>query len=92
MGLPAVFLMQVGRFVATKVASSKTGRRTVAKGLRDDADYLDRDTVESLNRRLAESERREKRTLYIAVLALAIAIGHVVYAIIRDHVFDGSIF
>ena len=28
------------------------------------------------------------RTLYVAVAALAIAVGHVVYAIFRDHVFD----
>ena len=92
MGLPAMFLKEVGLFVARKVGSSKTGRRIVAKGLRGAADYLDRETVESFDRRLAESERRQKRTLYIAVLALAIAIGHVVYAIIRDHVFNGSIF
>ena len=92
MRLPAVFLRQVGLFEASKVASSKTGRGIVAKDLRGAADYLDRDTVESVNRRLAESERLQKRTLYIAALALAIAIGHVVYAIIRDHAFDGSIF
>ena len=84
MRLPAVFLRQVGLFVASKVASSKTGRGIVAKDLRGAADYLDRDTVESVNRRLAESERLQKRTLYIAALALAIAIGHVVYAIIPN--------
>ena len=88
-----MFLRQVGLFVASKVASSKTGRRIVAKGLRGAADYLDRDTVESFDRRLAESERRQKTdAVCFAVLALAIAIGHLVYAIIRDHVFDGSIF
>ena len=48
--------------------------------------------AESFDRRLAEFERRQRRTLYVAVMALAIAIGHVVYAIIRDHAFDGSIF
>ena len=83
-----MFLKQVGRFVG----SSKSGRRIVSEGQRGAADYLDSETVESFDRRLAESERRQKRTLYIAVLALTIAIGHVVYAIIRDHVFDGSIF
>ena len=88
MGLPAVFLRQVGRFVG----SSKPGRIIVSEGQPGAADYLDKETVESFDRRLAESERRQKRTLYIAGLALAIAIGHVVYAIIRDHVFDGSIF
>ena len=30
------------------------------------------------------------KTRRIAILALAIAIGHVVYAILRDHVFNGS--
>jgi len=28
------------------------------------------------------------RTLYIAGAALAISVGHVVYAFLRDHVFD----
>ena len=92
MPLPALLLKQVGFFIASKAAGSKFGRKIVAKGLRGAADYLDRDSVESFDRRLAESERRQKRTLYIAVLALAIAIGHVVYAIIRDHAFDGSTF
>ena len=39
------------------------------------------------------SERRGKsriRTRHIAYLALAIAIGHVIYAILRDHVFHAS--
>ncbi len=30
------------------------------------------------------------RTRYVAYAALAIAIGHVIYAILRDHVFHGS--
>lgn len=30
------------------------------------------------------------RTRYVAFLALAIAIGHVIYAILRDHVFHAS--
>ena len=37
--------------------------------------------------------RRSKpkiRTRHIAYLALAIAIGHVIYAILRDHVFHAS--
>ncbi len=34
------------------------------------------------------SRRLQMRTLYIACAALAIAIGHVVYAFFRDHVFD----
>ena len=36
----------------------------------------------------AGSPHRQSWTLYVAVLALAIAIGHVVYAFIRDHVVD----
>ncbi len=34
--------------------------------------------------------RRRIRTRHIAILALAVAIGHVIYAILRDHVFHGS--
>ena len=34
--------------------------------------------------------RRRIRTRYIAIAALAIAIGHVIYAILRDHVFHVS--
>ena len=30
------------------------------------------------------------RTRYVAYAALAIAIGHVIYAILRDHVFHAS--
>jgi len=30
----------------------------------------------------------QMRTLYIAIAALAISVGHVVYAFLRDHVFD----
>ncbi len=30
------------------------------------------------------------RTRHIALLALAIAVGHVIYAILRDHVFHAS--
>ena len=33
---------------------------------------------------------RRVRTRHIALLALAIAVGHVIYAILRDHVFHGS--
>ena len=39
-----------------------------------------------------DSVRRQRLVLYVAALALAVAVGHVVYAVIRDHVFDGSIF
>jgi len=35
-----------------------------------------------------ESRRLQKRTFYIACAALAIAVGHVVYAFLRDHVFN----
>ena len=38
----------------------------------------------------SERPRRRIRTLHIALLALAIAVGHVIYAILRDHVFHGS--
>ena len=34
--------------------------------------------------------RRRIRTRHIAILALSIAVGHVIYAILRDHVFHGS--
>ena len=34
--------------------------------------------------------RRRIKTRYVAFAALTIAIGHVVYAILRDHVFHGS--
>ena len=34
------------------------------------------------------ARRRQRWTLYVAVFALAVAIGHVVYAFIRDHVAD----
>ena len=34
----------------------------------------------------------QRKTLYIAVAALALAVGHVIYAAVRDHLFDGSIF
>ncbi len=40
-----------------------------------------------------ESQRRSGwriRTRHIAYAALAIAIGHVIYAILRDHVFHAS--
>ena len=33
---------------------------------------------------------RRIRTRHVAFLALAIAIGHVIYAILRDHVFHAS--
>jgi len=32
--------------------------------------------------------RLQMRTLYVAIAALAISVGHVVYAFLRDHVFD----
>lgn len=34
------------------------------------------------------SRKLQMRTLYIACAALAISVGHVVYAFLRDHVFD----
>ncbi len=34
------------------------------------------------------SRKLQLRTFYIACAALAIAVGHVVYAFLRDHVFD----
>ena len=34
------------------------------------------------------SHKLKMRTYYIACAALAIAVGHVVYAVFRDHVFD----
>ena len=34
--------------------------------------------------------RRSIKTRHIAFLALAIAVGHIIYAILRDHVFHGS--
>ena len=37
-----------------------------------------------------QTGRRRIRTRHIAILALAVAIGHVVYAILRDHVLYGS--
>ena len=36
------------------------------------------------------SRRWRIRTRHIAYAALAIAIGHVIYAILRDHVFHAS--
>ena len=30
------------------------------------------------------------KTRHVALLALAVAVGHVIYAILRDHVFHGS--
>ncbi len=36
------------------------------------------------------SRRWQMRTRHVAFLALAIAIGHVIYAILRDHVFHAS--
>ena len=35
-----------------------------------------------------ESRKVQRRTLYIACAAVAISVGHVVYAFLRDHVFD----
>ena len=37
-----------------------------------------------------DRRRWRVRTRYVAFLALAIAIGHVIYAILRDHVFHAS--
>ena len=34
--------------------------------------------------------KRRIRARHIAILALAIAIGHVIYTILRDHVFHAS--
>jgi hypothetical protein len=34
------------------------------------------------------SRKLQLRTIYIACAALAISVGHVVYAFFRDHVFD----
>lgn len=34
--------------------------------------------------------RRRIRAMHIALLALAVAVGHVIYAALRDHVFNGS--
>ena len=34
--------------------------------------------------------RRRIRARHIALLALAIGVGHVIYAALRDHVFHGS--
>ncbi len=34
--------------------------------------------------------KRRIGTRYIAILALAVAVGHVIYAILRDHVFHAS--
>jgi hypothetical protein len=39
-------------------------------------------------RESAATERRQRWTLYLAILALAVAVGHVAYAFIRDHVVD----
>ena len=38
----------------------------------------------------AQRGRRRVPTRYIAFLALAVAVGHVIYAILRDHVFHAS--
>ena len=38
----------------------------------------------------ASRGRWRVRTRHVAFLALAIAIGHVIYAILRDHVFHAS--
>ena len=38
----------------------------------------------------ATRKRRRIRAMHIALLALAIAVGHVIYAALRDHVFNGS--
>ena len=34
------------------------------------------------------SRKLQRRALYIACAALAISVGHVVYAFLRDHIFD----
>ena len=38
----------------------------------------------------ASRGRWRVRTRYVAFLALAVAVGHVIYAILRDHVFHAS--
>ena len=59
---------------------------------RPECDEADSGSNEAADCSLRESIRRQRLALYIAVLALSVAVGHVVYAVIRDHVFDGSIF
>ena len=67
----------------------KAPRRVSGK---PDDDVTPADLTEEVSRRLHASVRRQRLILYVAVLALAVAVGHVVYAALRDHVFDGSIF
>ena len=72
-------------------------RRLGARILRRVAGEVDEDAQaagipEVVNRRLDASARRQRMILYVSVLALAVALGHAVYAALRDHVFDGSIF
>ncbi len=55
-------------------------------------DAPDAGSPEAAGRGLHDSMRRQRMVFYVAALALAVAVGHVVYAVIRDHVFDGSIF
>ena len=59
---------------------------------RPDDDASEAGSPEAAEGRLQDLIRRQSLILYAAALALAVAVGHVVYAVIRDHVFDGSIF
>lgn len=58
---------------------------------RPDDDSSDAGSPGAAEGRPQDSIRRQRLILYVAALALAVAVGHVVYAVIRDHVFDGSI-
>ena len=59
---------------------------------RPDDEALGAGAPDAAEGRPHDSMRRQRLVLYVAALALAVAVGHVVYAVIRDHVFDGSIF
>ena len=81
----------------SKVVMYPMVRRLGARALRRVAGKLEDEASvtglpEAVNRRLDASARRQRLILYIAALALAVAVGHVVYAALRDHLFDGSIF
>ena len=81
----------------SKVVMYPMVRRLGARALRRVAGKLEDEVSvtgfpEAVNRRLDASARRQRLILYIAALALAVAVGYVVYAALRDHLFDGSIF
>ena len=84
----------LGIAAGSKVVRSRTGRRIGASALRSVADKLDseerRSFEEEVTDRLDDLEGGQRKTRLIAILALAIAIGHVIYAILRDHVFHAS--